>query len=288
MFKGSIVALVTPFTKDNRVDEEALRRLIDFQRQNGTDGILVIGCTGESFTLTEQERDLIIRVAREEISGDMFLLAGTGASGTEVVIERSNRARQLGADGALVITPFGNKPSQDALLLHYQRLAEAEIPIILYNVPSRTGTNLLPATVARLAGFPHIVAIKEASGNLDQVTQIGQLCDIEVLSGDDALTLPMLAVGGRGVISTCANIIPADMSRMIRSFFEGDLDTARKLHLKMFPLIKALFLEGNPVPLKAAMELAGMIEGNLRAPLVPISESNRVVLKHELQNYGLL
>ncbi|MBN2541865.1 4-hydroxy-tetrahydrodipicolinate synthase [bacterium] len=288
MFKGSIVALVTPFDKDCDIDESSIRKLIKFHKENGTNGILVIGCTGESFTIEDDERERIIQIAREEVEDGMYLIAGTGASSTKLTVERTRRAWELGVDGVLVITPFGNKPSQEAHYEHYKAVSEVGVPIILYNVPSRTGTNLVPETVARLSEIQNIVAIKEASGNLDQVTKIKSICGITVLSGDDALTLPMLSIGGMGVISTCANIVPRDMSDMVKSFSAGDFKKARELHLKMFPLIKALFLEGNPVPLKAAMEMMGLIEGNLRPPLRKIGERNLEILKNEIKEYGLV
>ncbi len=288
MFKGSLVALITPF-KDGRVDREKLRELVNFHLENGTEGIVPCGCTGEAFTLSFEERGEIIETVVGEAKGRIPVIPGTGSSSTRMALELTREAKLRGADGALVITPFGNKPNPEGIYQHYARIAqEVELPIILYNVPSRTGTSISPEVVARLSKIPNIVGIKEASGSLDQVSRILSLCDITVLSGDDSLTLPMLMIGAKGVISTVANLVPQDMAGLVNAFFQGDLERARKLHFKLFPLIKALFLEGNPAPLKGAMKLMGLLNGELRPPLSPISEGNLNILQGVMRDYGLV
>jgi len=281
MFKGSLVALITPF-KNYQVDKGKLRELVDFHLENGTQGIVPCGCTGEAFTLSFEERGEIIEIVVEEVRGRIPVIPGTGSSSTQM-------AKKRGANGALVITPFGNKPNPEGVYQHYAQIArEVKLPIILYNVPSRTGTSLSPEVVARLSKISNIVGIKEASGSLDQVSRILNLCEITVLSGDDGLTLPMLAVGAKGVISTVVNLVPQDMAELVDAYFQGDLEKARKLHFKLFPLIKALFLEGNPIPLKGAMMLRGMLNGELRPPLAPLSAGNLNTLKGVMRDYGLI
>ena len=290
MLRGSIPALVTPFNKSGKPCKRTYKKLINWHLKSGSDGILVAGCTGESFTLTEDERDTLLSVAVETARGRVPVIMGTGASSTRVAVERTKRAKKLGADYALVITPFANKPTQPALEKYFLEVAEVGLPIILYNVPSRTGTNLAPETVCKLAQHPNIVGIKEASGNLDAVSMIISCApsDFVVLSGDDSLTLPMLALGAKGVISTVANIAPSEFAQMVSAFEKGDIDTARKIHFKLFPVIKALFVEGNPVPLKAAMAMMGLCEERLRPPLVPASENTKKLLKKVLEEAGLV
>jgi len=288
MFKGSLVALISPF-KNGRVDKEKLRELVDFHLENGTQGIVPCGCTGEAFTISFEERGQIIETVVEEAKGRIPVVPGTGSSSTQVALGLTREAKKRGADGALIITPFGNKPNPEGVYNHYAQIAgEVKLPIILYNVPSRTGMTIPPEVVARLSKISNIVGIKEASGSLDQVSRILNLCDITVLSGDDSLTLPMLAIGAKGVISTVANLVPQDMAELVIAFFQGDLDGARKLHFKLFPLIKALFLEGNPIPLKGAMRLRGMLNGELRPPLAPLSEGNLDTLRGVMRDYGLI
>jgi len=288
MFKGSLVALITPF-KNGQVDKEKLRELVDFHLENGTQGIVPCGCTGEAFTLNFEERGQIIETVVEEVRGRIPVVPGTGSSSTQVALGLTREAKKRGAHGALIITPFGNKPNPEGVYNHYAQIAgEVKLPIILYNVPSRTGMSIPPEVVARLSKISNIVGIKEASGSLDQVTRILNLCDITVLSGDDSLTLPMLAIGAKGVVSTVANLVPQDMAELVIAFFQGDLEGARRLHFKLFPLIKALFLEGNPIPLKGAMRLVGMLNGELRPPLAPLSEGNLNTLKGVMRDYGLI
>lgn len=290
MFTGSLVALVTPF-RDGKLDEEALRKNIQFQIKNGTSGLVPCGTTGESPTLSEEEHRRVIEIAVEEAKGKIPVVAGTGTNSTEKTVELTRTAKEIGADGALVITPYYNKPTQEGLYQHFKAVAQAvDIPMVVYNVPGRTGVNIEPKTVNRLTEFENIVGVKEASGNLNQVSEIVNLCGerITVLSGDDSLTLPILSVGGKGVISVIANVVPEDLSDMIVAFGKGDLPEATRLHNKLFPLCRVMFVETNPIPVKAAMQMLGMDSGELRLPLSPIGEENRKKLEVALRDYGLL
>ncbi len=288
MFKGSIVALVTPF-KNGKIDEKVLEELIEFQIKNGTDGILPCGCTGEAATLSMEEQKHMISLTVDLVKKRIPVIAGTGSNSTAEAIELTKYARQAGADAALLITPYYNKPTPKGLFLHYQKVAGAvNIPIILYNVPSRTGISILPETVAELSKIKNIVGIKEASGSLNQVSEILSLCEITVLSGDDSLTLPILSVGGAGVVSVVANIAPKRVARLVHKYQEGKIGEARKLHLKLFPLCRVMFLETNPIPVKTALGLMKLIEPGLRLPLTEMSEEKKEKLKKVLENYGLV
>jgi len=290
MFRGSIVAIVTPFKKD-RVDERALGDLIEWQIAQGTDGIVPCGTTGESATLTYEEHNRVIEITVEAVKGRVPVIAGTGSNSTAEAIQLTQHAKKVGADAALLITPYYNKPTQEGLYLHHKAIAEkVDLPIVLYNIPGRTCVNLLPETVARLAKFKNIVAIKEGSGSLQQVCEIIQRCEdrITVLSGDDALTLPMLSVGAKGVITVTANIEPAEMAAMMDAFEKGNLERARQLHYQLFPLFNILFIETNPIPVKTALALMGKTSGELRLPLCPMSEGNLEKLKKCLKEYGLI
>jgi len=292
MFRGSIVAVVTPFKEDKTLDEEGLRRNVRFLVENNSSGLLACGTTGESPALTDEERERVIKIVIEEAKGKIPVIAGTGTNNTQKTIKYTQHAKELGADAALVITPYYNKPTQEGLYRHFVEVAKStDIPIVIYNVPGRTGINILPKTIERIVNeCKNVVAVKEASGNLDQATEIvarvGEKCG--VLSGDDSKTLPILASGGKGVISVVANIIPSDVEKMIRLFEERKIEEARKLHLKMYFLIKAMFIETNPGPVKEAMRMLGMPAGPPRLPLAPVSESSREVIRKELKNYGLL
>jgi 4-hydroxy-tetrahydrodipicolinate synthase len=290
MFSGSIVAIVTPFRK-GRVDERALGDLIEFQLANGTDGIVPCGTTGESATLSHQEHERVVAFTIEAVKRRVPVIAGAGSNSTDEAIALTRHAKKVGADGALLITPYYNKPMQEGLFRHYKAVAEAvDLPLVLYNIPSRTSVNMLPSTVGRLAAVRNIVAIKEGSGSLQQVSEIIQACGdrFTVLSGDDPLTIPMMAVGAKGVITVTANIAPADMAVMVDTFAAGQLDRARRLHDKMFPLFTALFYETNPIPVKAALAMMGKINEELRLPLCPMASESREKLARVMKEYGLI
>ncbi|MBW1915331.1 MAG: 4-hydroxy-tetrahydrodipicolinate synthase [Deltaproteobacteria bacterium] len=290
MFKGSIVALITPF-KGGKVDEEAYRQLINFQIENGTAAIVPCGTTGESATLSVEEHNRVISIAIEAVNKRVPVIAGTGGNSTNEAIELTRHAKDAGADATLQVTPYYNKPSQEGLFQHYKVIAQAvALPQVLYNVPGRTSINMLPETVARLADLPEIVAIKEASGNISQMTEIVQLAGdkIALLSGDDNLILPVLSIGGAGVISVVANIVPKETAAIIKSWEDGNTVQARDLFIKLFPLCKAMFFETNPVPVKTSLALMGKIEEGLRLPLVPMAESNLEKLKKVLTEYRLI
>lgn len=290
MLQGAITAIVTPF-KDGKFDEEAYRELIEFQIQGGINGIVPCGTTGESATLSHAEHKRVVEVCVDQVKKRVPVVAGTGSNNTAEALELTQHAEAAGADFALMITPYYNKPTQEGLYRHYQTIAEkTRIPIVVYNVPSRTSVNLLPETVARLMDFPNIVGIKEATGDLKQCAKIVELCGdrITLLSGDDFTVLPLLAIGGKGVISVVSNLVPQDMAGMCAAFFKGDLDTARKLHYKMWPLMEAMFYETNPAPAKTALKLMGKITGEVRQPLCPLSPANEEKLRQVLQKYGLI
>ena len=291
MIKGSIVAIVTPF-KDGEVDEPRLRELVDFQIQNGTSGILPCGTTGESPTLSHEEHNRVIEICIDAAGGRVPVIAGTGSNSTAEAVALTQHAAQAGADAVLVVSPYYNKPTQQGLYLHFKAIADAvTIPMILYNIPGRTACNIEPETMARLAGdCKNIVGVKEASGSLAQMQTIKAVCPPEfiLLSGDDALLLPLLSIGGKGVISVAANIVPQDVARIITAYESGEIMQAQALHYKLLPLVKALFLETNPIPIKAAMGLMGMCGDEVRLPLCPMSSAHQGQLKAALQDYGLI
>jgi len=290
VFQGSMVAVVTPF-KDGRVDEAKVRELVEFHIKNGTDVLVPCGTTGESPTLSHDEHRRVIELAIQTANKRIPVVAGTGSNSTAEAIDLTRFAKNAGADGALVVLPYYNKPTQQGLIAHCRAIADAvELPLILYNIPGRTGINMLPETLAALADHPNIVGMKEATGNLEQMTHDIVLCGAKLsfLSGDDTLTLPLMAVGGKGVISVVANIVPRDVSDLTRAFLSGDWKRAREIHLKLFPLCQAMFCETNPIPVKTAMALMGMINGELRLPLCPMSEANLNKLKAAMRAYGLI
>lgn len=290
MFHGSLVAIVTPFKK-GKVDEKALGDLIDWQIAQGTHGLVPCGTTGESATLTHEEHERVVAFTIEAAKRRVPVIAGTGSNSTDEAITLTKHAKKAGADGALLITPYYNKPMQEGLYRHYKAVAEAvDLPIVLYNIPGRTCVNMLPPTVARLSSFKNIVAIKEGSGSLQQVSDVIQACGerMTVLSGDDALTLPMMAVGAKGVITVTANIVPKDMAKMVDAFAAGKLAEARKLHYKMSPLFAALFYETNPIPVKEALGMMGKCTAELRLPLCPMAADTREKLSRALKDYGLI
>jgi 4-hydroxy-tetrahydrodipicolinate synthase len=290
MFSGAIVAIVTPF-KNGKVDEETLRRLIEFQIANGTDGIVPCGTTGESSTLSHEEHDRVIEITIDAVKKRVPVIAGTGSNSTDEALRLTKHAYEAGADGALMVCPYYNRPTQEGLYQHFKIIAESvPIPIVPYNIPGRTGVNLMPETVARLSKISNIVGIKEASGSLKQMQDVISLCgkDFDVLSGDDFFTLPLLLLGGKGVISVISNVAPADMASMVDAFAGSDIRKARQLHNKMVPLVDALFLETNPVPVKAALAMMGKISYDVRLPLYKMSDSNYEKLKTAMKTYGLI
>ncbi len=291
MLRGSIVALVTPF-KDGRVDEDKLRELVEFHIKNGTNGIVPCGTTGESPTLNHEEHNRVIEVCIEATAGRVPVIAGTGSNSTAEALSLTQRAAKAGADAALVVAPYYNKPSQEGLYQHFKTIADnADIPIVLYNIAGRAAINIETKTVVRLANdCKNIIGVKEASGSLTQMQDVKRLCpdDFILLSGDDMLTVPLLSIGGVGVISVVANIIPADTAKVIQLFDEGKFRESQELHYKIFPLAQSMFVDSNPGPVKYACELMGLCSGELRLPLWAISEVNRAKVKQALQNYGVL
>jgi 4-hydroxy-tetrahydrodipicolinate synthase len=290
MIEGVLPALITPFTKDNKVDKDGIRRNIEFLIDGGVSGVVPCGTTGEAATLSIKEHEKVIEYAVE--CSSVPVVAGTGSNNTVEALELTKFAQDAGADAALLITPYYNKPNDSGMLKHFMTVADSvDIPIIIYNVPSRTGINLKPELTAKLAKVSNIVGIKEASGSLDQITRIFELTkgeDFAVLSGDDGLTLPILSIGGTGVISVVANIAPKLVVSMVEAFRNGDREKARELHLTLAPLIRAMFLETNPIPVKKAVELIGLPAGNLRLPLAPISTDNEKKLKAALNDLHLI
>jgi 4-hydroxy-tetrahydrodipicolinate synthase len=291
MFKGSMVAIVTPFDREGRFDEEKYRELIEFQIESGTDVIVPCGTTGESATLDYQEHDRVIQACIDQVKKRVPVIAGTGSNSTAEAIELSRHASEMGADGVLLVSPYYNKPSQEGIYLHYKAIAESvAIPQVLYNVPGRTGMNMTAATTIRLAEFSNIVAIKEASGN---VTQAGEILaaagdKIDVLSGDDFLTLPLMAIGAKGVISVSANAIPGEVKAMVRAIDEGRWEEARRMHLRLLEFHNTMFIESNPVPVKAALSLMGKCDAGVRLPLAPLSSGSLETLKAVMKKYELI
>ena len=290
MFKGVFVAIITPF-KNGKIDKEALRGLIDFQIAGGVDGIVPCGTTGESATLNHEEHDQVIRIAVDACKGKASVLAGTGSNSTQEAIQLSRNAKNAGADGLLQITPYYNKPNQEGLYHHFSSIADAvDLPIVLYNVPSRTSVNMVPETVVRLAKIEKIVGIKEASGSLQAISKIIDNCgkDFTVLSGDDPLLWPILAIGGKGVISVTANILPAKVAALCKAAAIGDIAEARSLHYELMDINDSLFIDTNPIPVKAALHLMGKIENELRGPLIKLSKDTLERLKKAMACHGLL
>lgn len=290
LFRGSGVALVTPFT-GNRVNYDKLGEMLEWHIEQGTDAIIICGTTGEPSTMTEEEQKEVIRFTVEKINKRIPVIAGAGSNSTTHAIEMSQYAEKVGADGLLHVTPYYNKATQRGLIAHFTAIANAvNIPIILYNVPGRTGVNILPATLAELANHPNICAIKEASGNIAQVAEIARLVpdDFYIYSGNDDMIVPLMSLKGDGVISVVANITPKDTHDLVQKFIEGDVKGSCDLQLKMKPLIDSLFIEVNPIPVKTAMNLMGFEMGNLRLPLVDMSNENLEILKDRMTEYGLI
>ena len=291
MFKGSIVAIVTPF-KSGKIDEAKLKDLIDFQIKNGTSGIVPCGTTGESATLSFEEHDRVIELTIAQVKKRIPVIAGTGSNSTQEAIMLTKHAAKSGADASLQVSPYYNRPTQKGLYEHFKAVADSvNIPVILYNIAARTGVNIEPETVAKLAkDCKNIVGIKEASGNLEQMSRIKLLCgnSFDLISGDDALTLPVLSIGGTGIISVIANIIPKDVADMVAAFEKGDIKQARLFHYKMLPLVKAMFIETNPIPVKTACGLMGLCAADLRLPMCAMSAENLEKLKIALKDYRLI
>ncbi|MGM9849265.1 MAG: 4-hydroxy-tetrahydrodipicolinate synthase [Bacilli bacterium] len=291
LFKGSGVALITPFKKDGSIDYITLRKLIDFQIENNTDAIIITGTTGESATLSYIEHLSVIEECIEHVNGRIPVIAGTGSNCTKSAINMSKEAENLGADGLLIVTPYYNKTTQKGLISHYSKISEkVNIPIILYNVPSRTGLNIEPNTVKELVEKnKNIKGIKEASGNINNVSEIKELLGekINIYSGNDDQIVPILSLGGVGVISVIANILPQETHDLVMNYLNGNIDMSKKEQLKMLKLVKALFKETNPIPIKKAMELLNMINGTLREPLVELEEDHKKQLIKEMKNYGM-
>lgn len=289
IFKGSGVAIVTPFNK-NGVDFKKLEELLEWHIAQNTDSIIVCGTTGEASTMSEQEKKETIKFTVDVVKGRIPVIAGTGSNNTKVSVEMSRWADGIGVDGLLVITPYYNKTTQRGCIEHFKAIAlEVSKPIIIYNVPSRTGLNITPETLFELSKIDNIAAVKEASSNIVQISEIAQLCgdNLDIYSGNDDQILPILSIGGKGVISVVANIIPKDTHDLCEKFFNGDLNGSLKLQLNMLPLVKALFIETNPIPVKTAMNIMGMNVGNLRLPLVDMSPKNIEILKKEMISYGI-
>jgi 4-hydroxy-tetrahydrodipicolinate synthase len=301
MFEGSLVAIVTPFSakggsasggKKLVLDEKKYAELIEFQIKNGTAGIVPCGTTGESPTLTFEEHDRVIELTVEIVNKRVPVIAGTGSNSTEEAIMLTKHAEKVGADASLQVSPYYNRPTQKGLYLHFKAIADAvKIPIILYNIAGRTGVNIEPETMAKMANdCKNIIGVKEASGSLDQMSRIRQICpkNFLLISGDDSLTLPLMAIGGIGVISVVANIVPRDVANMVSEFGKGNVKKAEEIHYKLLPLTKAMFIETNPIPVKTAMGLLGMCNPDLRLPLCTMSDENLAKLKTALRDYGLL
>jgi 4-hydroxy-tetrahydrodipicolinate synthase len=290
MFSGAMVALVTPF-QDGEIDFRTLDELVDFQLENSIDAIVPVGTTGESPTLSHDEHKKVIERVVKAAAGHVPVIAGAGSNSTAEAIDLTAFAKKVGADATLQVCPYYNKPTQEGFYQHFKAIAEeVDLPIVLYNIPGRCGgTGLAPETVARLAEIENIVAIKEATGKLDMASEIATQCDITIISGDDSLTLPICSVGGKGVISVVANIVPTDVKAMTDAILEGDFATALKWHKKLFALSKNLLsLATNPIPIKAAMGILNMASEELRLPMTPLEESKKAVLKQTLKDYGLL
>ena len=287
-FTGSIVAIVTPF-RGGAVDFDKLNELVEMHVKAGTDGIVPCGTTGESPTLNHAEHDAVIARTVKAARGRIPVIAGTGSNATDEAIQLTQHAERAGADASLQVAPYYNRPTQEGLYRHFKAIAEStKLPIVLYNIPSRTGRNIDVDTVARLAEIPNIVAVKEAAGSTDAVSEIVQRTKLTVLSGDDSMTLPFMSVGAKGVISVVANIVPKDVKALVDAFAAGDAARALALHAKLYPLTKAMFIESNPSPVKSAMKMLGMCSDEVRLPMVPPTKDSEAKIRKALEDYGLL
>ncbi|MGH7775534.1 MAG: 4-hydroxy-tetrahydrodipicolinate synthase [Candidatus Binatia bacterium] len=290
MFAGSMVALVTPF-KDGRTDWESLEGLVEFHVKNGTNGIVPCGTTGESATLSHQEHDDVVKAVVKSVKKRVPVIAGTGSNSTAEAIRLTQEAEKAGADGALLISPYYNRPTQEGIYQHYKKVAsEVGIPLIVYNIPGRTGSKIEPETLARLSEIKNVAGVKEATGSVDQAIDVLRLCreSFAVLSGEDSLTFSLMALGGKGVISTVANIVPKEMADLTNACLKGDWEKGKKLQLKLVPLIRAVFVETNPIPIKTALSIMGKCRGDLRLPLTPMAEGNLKKLREAMTGFGLI
>lgn len=290
MFKGAFTALVTPFS-DGQIDTQALRDHVDFQIEKGIDGLVPCGTTGEASTLSHDEHIEVVRITVEHAAGRVPVIAGSGSNSTAEALELTKRGKETGANACLMITPYYNKPTQEGLFQHFSTIAEkVDIPIILYNVPGRTGINMLPDTVARLAAVPNIVGLKDAAADLKQTSYTRQLVpdDFVILSGEDTLVYPLMAIGASGVISVTSNILPGEMAELCRRFLEGNMAGAAELHHRLLPMCDTLFVETNPIPVKAALAMMGRIKNELRLPLVPISDKGAETVRTAITDFGLI
>jgi 4-hydroxy-tetrahydrodipicolinate synthase len=290
MFSGAFTAIVTPF-RDGHVDENALKGLIRFGIDGGVSGLVPCGTTGESPTLSHEEHNRVVEVTVKEVAGQVKVIAGTGSNSTEEAISLTKHAKAVGADGALLVSPYYNKPTQEGLYQHFKTVAEAvDLPIVMYNIQGRTAVNIENSTVQKLSRVPNIVGVKEASGSILQMSEVIRLCgsEFDVLSGDDQMTFPLMALGGKGVISVVTNIVPDRMSKLVGAMQEGQLEKARSMHFDIYELCQAMFIETNPIPVKAALGLMGKISPEFRLPLCPPSEANMAKLRTVLEKFGIL
>lgn len=288
MFSGSIVAILTPF-KNDAIDKDAMAGLIEFQIENGTDGIVPCGTTGESATLSHDEHEEVIRFTIEQVRGRVPVIAGTGSNSTAEALRLTAAAREMKADGALLISPYYNKPTQEGIYRHYRKIAEeTDFPLVLYNCPGRTGSSIAPETVARLAELPRVVGLKDAAGSIDYTSELRSLCDLDILSGNDSMNLPIIQVGGKGAISVLANIAPRQTAELVHAGLEGDLDKAVALHRRYFDICNKLFIESNPIPVKTAAAMLGLCTDEMRLPLTPMAEANRRILEESLRRADIL
>ena len=291
MFEGVFTALITPFTKDGKLDEQALRKLVDFQIDQGIDGLVPVGTTGESPTLSPEETEQVIRIVVKQTGGRVPVIAGTGSNCTDKAIHMTEKARQIGATASLQVAPYYNKPTGEGFFRHFTAIADAvDLPMVVYNIPGRTGKNIENPVMLKLAQHKNIVAVKEASGNISQMMDLiaNKPKDFDVLSGDDNLTYPLMALGGKGVISVASNAVPDRMKDLTHSALKGDWDRARKLHYELLPLFKAIFLETNPIPIKATMAMKGFVEEVYRLPMCPMSAENKKALTEVLKQLKIL
>jgi len=288
MLQGAMTAMITPFVGD-AVDYQRLQRNVEYQIERGIDGLVPVGTTGESPTLSHDEHRKVIQTVVQAVSGRVRVIAGTGSNSTQEALELTRHALAVGANAALMVNPYYNKPTQEGLYRHFMTVADTvDLPIVLYNIPGRTNITMSPQTVARLATHDNIIAVKEATGSMDIASEIASLCDITILSGDDSLTLPLMSIGGKGVISVLSNLLPDRVKALTDAVLADDFDQARQLHLQLFPLCKAMFLETNPIPIKTALGIVGLDSGQLRLPLCEMGNDHRAALEAVLREQGVL